>query len=294
MKEAIFKNDELQQQFEKEGFIKMKLFSESTIDTLAERCRSYFPEDCNRFFSSSYLNDFSKKKEISDAIIELIYPFLEKHFINFRSIGAAFLIKGTGEQSEMPMHQDWTIVDEEKYFALNVWIPLTATNEKNGTLEVMKGSHKWMAAKRAPTLPFPYQGHQDKIKPHLTAVNTEPGEVVVLNQALIHYSKPNLTSELRPAITAGVISKEAPLSLYYWNREKPTELEIFEQEDDFLLRFENFHETIFKRPSIGKSSGSIAYEIHEIEEERLQEWLSPKPMQKQKKNLFQRIFYPHA
>lgn len=290
-KPPIFKDATLQHQFEKDGFVKLKLLENSIVDELAQRCQYHFPEDSEYFFASSYLNDFERKKTISNEIVDIIASSLQKHFINYRSIGAAFLIKGTGAKSEMPMHQDWTIVDEDLYFSLNIWIPLIATNSSNGTLEVMKGSHNWNKVKRAPTLPFPYEGYQEMIKPHLTVIDTEPGEVVVLNQALIHYSKPNMSEQLRPAITAGIVSKEAQLSLYYWNKENSEELEIFLQDDDFLLKFENFHQSIFERPKLGTSSGKEAYSKFTIEETEFKQLLGVEPTkQEPKKNFFQRLF----
>jgi hypothetical protein len=88
------------------------------------------------------------------------------------------------------MHQDWTIVDETKYIALNIWTPLQETNEANGTLEVIKGSHHWHNTLRAPTLPFYFNGFQQQLKEKLIAIATLPTEAIVLNQAIIHYSSP--------------------------------------------------------------------------------------------------------
>lgn len=286
MRDSIFKENQQQAQFEKDGFVKIPLLENHQIEQLQELCVSYFPEVSGVFFSSSYLNDASLKKKISKEIIEIIQDKLAKFFINYRSIGAAFLIKGVGAQSEMPMHQDWTIVDESKFYAANIWIPLTPTDAKNGTIEVMKGSHRWNNALRAPTLPFPFEGHQERIKKELTLIETKPGEVVVLNQALIHYSKPNLSDAIRPAITTGIVSKSAPLVFHYWNKEEK-DLEKFEQADDFLLEFTDFHQAIFQRPLQGKSLGSIDYQIPKIDESELEDYLKSST---KKSSFFNRIF----
>ncbi|MBL4709580.1 MAG: phytanoyl-CoA dioxygenase family protein [Flavobacteriales bacterium] len=289
MKKAIFQNTEHQKQFDKDGFIKLKLFDTETIAKLALLCSQHFPDNSEYFFSSSYLNDFELKQKISNQIIALISSRFDEYFSDYRPIGSAFLIKGKGPKSEMPMHQDWTIVDESQFYALNVWIPLIETDEKNGTLEVMKGSHKWLNSKRAPTLPFPFEGQQEKIKQHLSPINTQLGEVVVLNQALIHYSKPNLSEQIRPAITVGVVSKAATLGLYYWDKEKADGLELFEQEDNFLLKFEIFHQSIFEKPQLGKSTGLTAYAIPTVDSQEIDRYLGI-AQEVQKKSFFQRIF----
>lgn len=287
MKKALFKNPEYQSQFNHDGYLKFKLLNGDVIDQLAALQASYFPEDSEYFFSSSYLNDFEKKVKISQEIVDLLMPALKENFENFRSIGAAFLIKGIGPKSEMPMHQDWTIVDESQFDALNVWIPLMETNSQNGTLEVLKGSHRWTKDLRAPTLPFPFEGYQETLKKHLVEIPTQKGEIIVLNQALIHYSKPNLSQQKRPAITLGLVSKEAELSLHYWDKSNPGLLEKFRQEDDFLLKFENFHQSIFERPKFGTVMEEFDYAIPKYSESQIQSFLKK---DSKKPGLFQRLF----
>ncbi|MDG1332107.1 MAG: phytanoyl-CoA dioxygenase family protein [Crocinitomicaceae bacterium] len=288
MKEAIFKDETIQNQFEKDGFVKISLLDQSEIDELASMREHYFPEMGSVFFSSSYLDDFDLKTEISDRIKATVQSKIAKYFTNYRLIGAAYLIKGIGPHSEMPMHQDWTIVDESEFYAVNVWIPLTTTNEENGTLELMKGSHRWNSALRAPTLPMSFDGHQHRILPKLTVVEAKLGEVIVLNQATIHYSKPNNTDEIRPAITAALISEKAQLKFHYWDKAR-NQIEEFSQKDDFLLRFENFMEAIYKRPLMGESLGYFDYVIPEMSEGELNNLLG-QSIPKQKPSFLQRIF----
>lgn len=261
MVKAIFKDEALQKQFETDGFVKISLLGHNNIEALKALFKQYFPNPSSDFFSSSYENDYPRKKEISEAIGKIMLPQLEKTFMGYTWFGSAFLSKGNGPRSEMPMHQDWTIVDETQFVALNIWTPLQDTNEENGTLEVIKGSHRWHSELRAPTLPFYYNGFQQSLKDHLTCIPVKATEAIVLNQAVIHYSKPNKTNELRLALTTGIKSEAAPMLFHYWNKEKPDEIEQFRQEDDFLLRFTNFHQTIFQRPVTGESTGTKAFQL---------------------------------
>lgn len=252
---SIFKDPLLQKNFEEDGFVKIALLTKNDVEDLKTLFHTYFPNPSKDFFSSSYENDYFLKKEISEAIGKMMLPNLEKIFTNYTWFGSAFLSKGDGPRSEMPMHQDWTIVDETKYVALNIWTPLQNTTEENGTLEVIKGSHRWHQQLRAPTLPFFYDGFQNELKLQLTPLPTLATEAIVLNQAIIHYSKANKTKTTRIALTTGIKSKDAPMLFHYWNKNIPNEIEQFKQEDDFLIRFTEFHEAIFKRPVLGESSG---------------------------------------
>jgi hypothetical protein len=259
MKAPIFQDRHFQEKYNQDGFVKIKMFSEQELTILKNYGSSKFPEDNKVFFSSSYLSDLTQKKEISDFIINTVHAKLTDYFINYKTIGAAFLIKGSGDNSEMPMHQDWSIVDEQTHEAINLWIPLIATNTVNGCLEVLKGSHKWNKDVRAPTIPFFLNGHQEKLKLHLEQQPTTLGEVIILNQAVIHYSKPNLSGTIRHAITVGLVSETAQLSIHYWNQKYPDFIEKYEQPDDFLLRFEDFHNSIFGKPKTGALVQKIPY-----------------------------------
>lgn len=256
----IFKDKTLQKQFDENGYLKIKLLESSDVGLLLDLFKDKFPKPSLDFFSSSYENDFKFKKAVSDEIGMIICKRLENYFENYTWFGSAFLSKGNGNRSEMPMHQDWTIVDETKFIALNIWTPLQDTTEENGTLEVLPGSHKWHDSLRAPTLPFFYEGYQSQLKEKLIAIPTLATEAIVLNQAIIHYSKPNRTNSIRVAITTGIKTKDAPAIFHYWDKNEPNVIEKFSQKDDFLLQFNDFHKDIFNRPQIGESIGKSKFE----------------------------------
>jgi hypothetical protein len=280
MKEPIFRDTEVQSQFDRDGFVKIALLSNVDVIALSAIYAGYFPEPFTVFHSSSYLKDFDVKIDISNAIRKIIEPRLEQHFTNFRLLGSAYLTKGCGRNSEMPMHQDWTIVDEEKYVAVNVWTPLCDTDVQNGTLELVQGSHLWTKALRAPSIPFYFDGYQELIKSKLTIVPTYSTEAVIINQATIHYSKPNLSDKPRIAITTGLVTHDAPLIFNYWNKDRPNHVEKFSQEDDFLLKFEDFHRDIFERPSLGKSLGYVQYRRPPLSDEEVYRFLGLSPQRK--------------
>ena len=48
-----------------------------------------------------------------------------------------------------------------------------------------------------------------------------------------------------------------PMRFHY--QSAPGELEVFAMDDDFLLRFEEFHKDIYERPKFGESIGKIPF-----------------------------------
>ena len=66
-------------------------------------------------------------------------------------------------------------------------------------------------------------------------------------------------------------SKEAPMRFYYKDLSSDkNELEVFEQEDNFLISFENFAKDIFERPKMGRSLGMVEYELPQPNKEELE------------------------
>ena len=259
MSREIFINADLQKQFARDGYVKVPLLSDEDIHQLRSLYTEYHPEEPKGFISSTYSDNYEFKKSVSEKTTAIISPRLDEILKDHRPIGASFLAKAKGKYGEMPMHQDWTIVDEDQFVAVNVWTPLVDCTEENGTLEVLQGSHRFLNVLRMPTLDFVLDGKQYDLLPFLTPVPTKAGEAVILNQALVHYSKPNQTEEVRTAITTGVVSKNAALMLYYFDSNHEDRVEKFSQSEDFLLRFDDFMNDIYSVPKMGESKGYLAF-----------------------------------
>lgn len=271
MSKTIFKDPALQERFETEGYVQIQLLEPEDIEELLVKFHHYFPEPSEGFFSSSYLNDLALKKEISGKIVEVLARRFDRYFTNYRCFGSAFLSKTAGHRSEMPMHQDWSIVNEDHHVAVNIWTPLSDANKVNGSLEVLPRSHSFAKVRRSPTLPFFWAGYEGEMKKGLQALEVKAGEAIVLNQALVHYSPANQTPEVRPAITTGLLSAEAHMEFNY--QTEAGEVDIYQMEDDFLLRWEDFHEAIFKRPIFGEVVRHEQYQHPDIPREAIMSYL---------------------
>lgn len=266
----IFKNKEHQELFDKQGFIVLPFLNEKEVKELD----SFFDETHpnlteNGFFSGSYSSDFAYKKKASDKIVASFSRAYENTFKDYKPFGGAFLYKTPGNQSALAAHQDWSIVDEENEIALNCWVPLCDVTIDNGPIMIMPGSqYTKHAVLRAPTLPFFFSGNEEVVMQELEPMIVKAGTAVILNQSVIHYSPENNSNSVRKAITAGVKSKNAQMHFHYKIPDKD-ELEIFEEDDEFLIRFDNFMEDIGKRPKLGKSIGFKPYKLPEYTREEL-------------------------
>jgi len=268
----IFKNEAHQALFDKQGFIVLPFLNEKEVQELNDFFDELHPNLAeNGFFSGSYSSDFEYKKKASDKIVEVFSRAYEATFIDFTPFGGAFLYKTPGVKSELAAHQDWTIVNEETDLALNCWVPLCNVTKENGALQILPGSqYKKHPVLRAPTLPFFFSGNDDVVINELETMEVSAGTAVILNQSVIHHSLPNISKTVRKAITAGVKSEGAQMHFHYKVPEKD-EVEIFKQNDDFLIRFDNFMEDIGQRPKLGESVGFKPYKLPQYSREELKQ-----------------------
>ncbi|MFN8293885.1 MAG: phytanoyl-CoA dioxygenase family protein [Chitinophagales bacterium] len=265
MAKRIFKNEAHQQLFDKQGFIVLPFINEAEVAALDKLFDELHPNlSQSGFFSGSYSSDVQYKKTASNKIVEVFNRAYQELFINYTPFGGAFLYKVPGANSELAAHQDWTILDEQKNVALNCWVPLCDVSLQNGPIMILPGSHfDNFNVVRAPTLPFFFSGSDAMVVKELLPMEVKAGTAVILNQSVIHYSPPNMSNQVRKAITAGIKSEGAQMYFHYKVPDK-NELEVFEMDDDFLISFKDFANDIGKRPYLGKSIGTLPYKLPQL------------------------------
>lgn len=260
----IFIHREHQREFDAKGFIQVPFLLPEEVKYLDKLFDELHPDlPTSGFISGSYSGDYTYKKRASEEILKIFLPHFNRLFKDFTAMGGAFLFKMPSEDSALVLHQDWTIVDETKAIAINCWVPLCDTDIHNGTLMVLPGAHNGhFPVHRAPTLHFFFTGHEELVMKHLVPTNARAGEAVILNQSLVHYSPPNRSGKIRKAITAGVKTKDAPMQFFYKNPQAPPDtLELYEMDEDFLIKFENFAQDIYTTPKHGRLIGTISYRL---------------------------------
>ncbi len=220
-KPSVFKDPSLQKQFDENGFVKFKLLSAEQVELLH---RFYFDTQSahetvieKRKFHATNDTDNAQLIGSADAFIKgVMLPEIEKHFYNYKTIAANYLVKQASEQSVLGPHQDLRFVDEQAFYSFNVWVATTATNRHNGGLRFLKGSHLFFDTIRPlPTYPWKYRNVEPLIEKNFTDVETEIGDCVVLNHACIHASYPNLSNHIRVAAIIAMVPQDAEIVHYF-------------------------------------------------------------------------------
>lgn len=260
----LFKDPELQRRFDEDGYVKIPLVGATEVAALNDLFYEVRPEAYKGFFSTIYDGDTALKKETGARIGGLLHESIQRHFHGHTPLGCSFLCKTPGQESRMPVHQDWTIVDESKYASVTVWIPLVDTDEYNGAMRVLPGSHRFSDVLRSPTLPGVFGPLSDDIYGRMKWVKAAAGEAVVFNHALLHASPPNLTQTDRPVATYGLVPAEA--DLHFYHRREDGKVEKYEVPQDFFMTYNN----IGGVPENGTKTGEFNYGWTEWDGTRLE------------------------
>ncbi|MDZ4846222.1 MAG: phytanoyl-CoA dioxygenase family protein [Chitinophagales bacterium] len=276
----IFKESGLQEQFDRDGFVVLPLLNTEEVTKLTVFFHSLHQQAPSGFYSSVFSDNLEFKNSIKTFAEKIYASKVDSTFQGIRKLGASFLCKSPGAEGRMPVHQDWTVVDESKFCSITIWVPLVDTDESNGAIRVLRGSHKLTNTLRAPNVVSEYENVKDEIWNELETLPMKAGEAFVFNHALIHASSPNITSKERIAVAYGLIPLEAELFLYHKNENN--KLEQYKMPDDMFLRYHNIGE----RATFGEKVGEFDYEEKQVNSLKLHHLLTKMRRERNMQPLF--------
>jgi ectoine hydroxylase-related dioxygenase (phytanoyl-CoA dioxygenase family) len=260
----LFKNEKLQQQFNLNGYVVVPFLNEAEVKALRDFFFEKHPSIPDGFYSSSFNTDEAHKQSVNQKIEAVLGKNVAAHFNSIKKLGGCFLNKQPGAQSEMPIHQDWTVVNEPNFDSITIWIPLQDVNETNGAIQVIDGSHRFHNALRSPSLQDPFKNVQSELRKDLKLLPMNAGEAFIFSHALLHASPPNLSNEPRIAVTYGLIDAQAQLMFYHHEAGK---VEQYFVDENF---FQQYNTQIGQRPNFGSLQKTFDYQQHFVSSDEYQ------------------------
>jgi hypothetical protein len=175
-------------------------------------------------------------KRLAPAILGRIFDMdvVEAH------TGGTYQVKPCSERSDLQIHQDSAVVDEDEDYCLFCWIPFQDITEQNGPLWVLSGSHLWGNTQRSFTMPWNLLEQEALLRPHMHPLTVNKGDMVIFDPALIHSSSANLSEEVRKAVTITAIRKGYQLVYFYRDEDNAPG-----QVDKYLVDETFFHDYDF-------------------------------------------------
>ena len=258
----VFKNSELQEQFEREGFVVVDFYTPDEIKEAEELYHRLHPKDEEGFFPSTFSKDKNYRETTDKELRRIGQKRFDELLTDYQIINGSFIVKSPGQESYLHVHQDMTLVDETEFTGINIWTTLVDLTDENGVLYVLPGSHRFFPTYRGHTLRGFYDGIQEEIKDYMIPYYLKAGQAVIFDQSIIHFSPPNTGNDIRIVTNVYFTHTDARFVICYTDKNNPewkNKVELFSQDLSFMTNYEQFGANIYGRPQMGKSLGPVSY-----------------------------------
>lgn len=191
----------------RDGYFVLDLFGEAEISELRriwhELSSARTPEwDPRGFFTS--IQEPQWRADVERAL----RSFSDEVASRFRNHGvfiSAFIVKRPRGDAITP-HVDWSFVDERVRPTLNCWVATSELTVDTGSIGVLPGSHRSVNFARSVADPYldwasaTYEAQIEDTKP----IALHPGQGLVYDNRLLHFSSPNHTDLERIVVSFGI------------------------------------------------------------------------------------------
>ena len=204
----------LQEQLSVKGCARLPSIDADLVERLRAIFEEIFPETLSGFVPTYAVPLPERKAEATERVRAELGPVLSPLFDRHRIFNTSFLMKWPGDDSALPLHQDVSYVDERVFRTVVVWVALDDADEAldNGPLQVVPGSHRWDHMPRGTSTWWPYGETHEFLTEHcLEALPVRSGDVLVMDNGLLHCSFPNRSDRPRLAAAVAFAPEEAAL-----------------------------------------------------------------------------------
>jgi ectoine hydroxylase-related dioxygenase (phytanoyl-CoA dioxygenase family) len=271
-----FKAEALQEKFEKYGYIIVRNFiSQQEIEYLwkiYDETKDIITD--RSFYISQWTDKNEMKMKISNAVTSVIQSKAEEYLNGYTPVFGVFGVKHPKPDSAMYLHADWAHVDETLYRTVNIWCPLLQIDETNGSICLVKGSHRLFDYIRGVGLPDAfYRIGEKNLFPYLTDIYLNAGDVIMWDHRVIHGSRVNFSKGPRVAAVLNMRPVESKFYLYYGVPDmEPTAIEVYAPPANFFVANDSANDPeLIKQTS--QLEKTIDYRDPDVDENKLKKFL---------------------
>jgi len=163
-------------------------------------------------------DSYTYKKEVEKILLPLFDNICNEIMPGYTVLLTNMIIKNP-YSGEVPLHQNWSFVDETTHRSYTIWIPLQDIMPNNGALEFIAGSHNLFCNEpRGHNTPYFFMNDREQLQSFKIPIFIQSGDALLFDDAIIHYSAANKTESPRLAIQAILTPKDVPLLHYHYKR----------------------------------------------------------------------------
>src|ERR1043165_857302 len=218
MHREILKDKFLQNTLNERGYVVIPGFLDDLqVNRLSEAYGEVAPAVRPGFHVSNFLENRTHRLSLSKIISDVVGVKAKAITEGYRPLLGLMYVKEPGVAEKFYFHLDVNVVDEKEYDSLSIWIPLVDIDEKNGAMQMLRGSHREELRLRGSPMFFHPSYDEDELKSKypIDTLQLKKGDAVIWTHRLFHGSLGNFTNQPRIAASLIMIPEEAlPLHLY--------------------------------------------------------------------------------
>lgn len=223
-----FADPRLNETLHREGFVTTQFLEVDEIDRLAHNVRAaeytHDKSDVHiptHFRLSAFSNDAAYKERLFDAAWDCLKDKVEAILPGFEPLVINLFDKQPGSGYDpVPIHQNPSFVEEPAHKTVSLWIPFSDVDKDNGTVGVLPRSHNRFNRMRAGNMAHEdvFAEVQSDLENKLFApIILKKGEMLALDDSIIHWSYPNVSDRERKAIQLIMVPKGVPHIYYFYD-----------------------------------------------------------------------------
>ncbi len=260
--QQILANKTLDKELLERGYVVIPFLTPEEVTELVDFYYQSHAREGDGMYATAHVPDIAFRMRMNAFIKAVFERAINETFVNCNPLGGSFIAKGKGYNGTLHPHQDWNIVDEDKFRSFNIWVPLVDLKMDNGAIRVLPESHTWLKTYRSANISSAYEPVNDLLWQVMTTLFMRKGEALIYDHRLLHASGENQTNEIRLAAVYGIIPKGA--QMMYYHKADDNTVEVFESNPDFFL-----YGNIFEGPKGLKSVAKIPYNFLQFDKQRL-------------------------
>jgi hypothetical protein len=239
--DRVFTDNVTETEFRRRGYVVRPFLDAAEVAEL-ERLQTVLPPEApSDFYATVFSRNADYRRRVSDGIGAIIKDKLDAVFPHHELCFGLFVTKQPlSQRGRLPLHRDYSFVDQAVHTAVHLWFPLVDVDEQNGCLNVVPGSQTLMQS------PFAVNEYPSPFHPVMNLLDQEytrglpmpAGSVVAYDSRLLHGSGENRSNRIRPACICILVPKGIRPRVYVWDGQRPTRFDILEVTRDYLLRME--------------------------------------------------------
>lgn len=272
----VLRDPDLQAELLDVGYVVVELLDRDEVTAVAAELDAMSPDDgfapdgttgVNRStYHCTFLDTNVDYKRRAQALIERAFqPKVDLVAADYRILTGNFYVKMPG-RGRFQIHQNWPTTEDLSLTTLTFWCPLQDTDESNGTLRVVPGSHKIVPDVATPQRPPFFATFEDElIDRHLVPIPVRAGEAIVFDDSLVHWSSENHSDRPRRAVQIEAVPAEVRPVLYHLDETGPApQWELFELDPSFFI--EHSIDQVIGRPTGLERVATASFENRVIDE----------------------------